>query len=74
MSSNFYARFKSIFPDPPLLIGTVTEYGSGFAVVALPGGGTLRVRGTAQVGDQVFVRDGVIEGDAPLLTPVTIDI
>ena len=31
-------------------------------------------RGAATVGNQVWVRDGVIEGDAPTLTLVEIEI
>lgn len=42
--------------------------------VQLPGGGVLQVRGAAAVGDQVFVRDGLIEGLAPALAIVSIDI
>ena len=38
------------------------------------GAGTLRARGDAALGDVVFVRDGVIEGPAPSLTLVTIDV
>ena len=38
------------------------------------GGATLRARGDAAVADVVFVRDGVIEGPAPALTLVTIDV
>lgn len=34
----------------------------------------LRARGDAALGDVVFVRDGVIEGPAPSLTLVTIDV
>lgn len=52
--------------------GCTVNAGSG--AVQLPGGGVLQVRGAAAVGDQVFVRDGLIEGLAPALTPVAIDI
>ena len=47
----------------------------------LPGAGrqaqprdVLQARGDAAVSDRVFVRDGLIEGLAPALTVVTIDI
>ena len=40
----------------------------------LPGGGVLQARGDAAVSDRVFVRDGVIEGLAPALAIVSIDI
>ena len=42
--------------------------GSGVVTVALPGGGLIRPRGSAAIGQKVFVRDDVIEGGAPSLT------
>ena len=74
MSTNLFARFKKLFEGPPLLTGTVTSAGGGFATVQLPDGGTLNVRGAASFGQKVFVRDGVIEGAAPSLTLTTIEI
>ena len=52
----------------------LADTGAGVATVQLPGGATLRARGDAAVADVVFVRDGVIEGPAPALTLVTIDV
>ena len=42
--------------------------------VQLPGGGTVRARGSAAVGDRVFVRDGVLEAVAPNLPLEIIEI
>ena len=44
------------------------------ALVVLPGGGLIRARGEATVGETVFVRDDVIEGVAPSLPMEIIDI
>lgn len=74
MSRNPYRVFKEIFPDQPLQIGTVTAVDGDIVTVALPGGGVLHARGTATVGSDVFVRDGVIEGAAPALPVVVIEI
>ena len=41
---------------------------------ALPGGGLIRARGSAAIGQKVFVRDDVIEGSAPSLTLEIIEI
>ena len=71
---NVYARFRQLLPDAPLQAGTVTEVGSGVVTVQLPGGGLLLARGSAEVGQQVFVRDGVLEGSAPNLTLELIEI
>lgn len=72
--SNLYARFKRIFPDAPMLVGTVSVAYTGGLTVDLPGGGNVNVVGEAAVGDHVFVRDGRVEGQAPALTAITIEI
>lgn len=67
---NLYRQFVDLMPGRPLEVGDVTEAGGGLATVTLPGGGVVKVRGAAQVGQRVFVRDGLIEGLAPALTYV----
>ena len=74
MSTNLYQAFKKVFPDAPLQVGEVIAVDGDTATVELPGGGRLQARGAATVGNQVWVRDGVIEGDAPTLTLVEIEI
>lgn len=71
---NLYEQFRQLIPDPPLQAGTVLEVGGGVALVVLPGGGLIRARGNAAVGQKVFVRDDVIEGIAPSLTLEIIEI
>lgn len=70
MATNLFAQFRRLSPDAPLLIGTVTAVSGSEAIVSLPTGGTVRARGEATLGGKVWVRDGVIEGDAPDL-PIT---
>lgn len=71
---NLYEQFRQLIPDPPLQAGTVVGGGSGVVTVALPGGGLLKARGNAAVGQKVFVRDSTIEGIAPSLTLEIIEI
>ena len=71
---NLYEQFRRLVPDPPLQAGTVVDVGSGVVTVALPGGGLIRARGDAAVGQKVFVRDDAIEGVAPSLTLEIIEI
>ena len=71
---NLYQQFRSLLPDPPLQVGTVIEVIGGVVTVQLPGGGLLKARGNAQVGQKVFVRDAVVEAIAPNLTLELIDI
>jgi hypothetical protein len=71
---NIYQQFRQLIPDPPLQAGTVTEVAIGVVTVQLPGGGLIRARGSAAIGQKVFVRDDVIEGVAPSLTLEIIEI
>ena len=72
--TNIYRQFLDLIPARPLQAGTVTAVSGNTCTVELPGGGLLQARGTAAVNDQVFVRDGVIEGAAPALGIVLIEI
>ena len=67
---NLFQIFKSLIPQEPVQIGTVIALVDGVATVELPGGGLLYARGQASVGQRVFVRGAVIEGQAPALTYV----
>ena len=71
---NLYQQFRSLLPDPPLQLGTVIATNGGVATVHMPGGGLLKARGTALVGQKVFVRDSVIEAIAPNLSLEIIEI
>ncbi len=64
---NVYRQFLDLLPQRPLIVGTVATIADGVAVIELPGAGTLQARGDAELGQRVFVRDGVIEGPAPAL-------
>lgn len=72
--SNLYHQFLALLPPRPLQVGTVTAVAGQLCTVQLPGGGVLQARGDAAVSDRVFVRDGLIEGLAPALAVVVIDI
>lgn len=71
---NLLAEFKSLLPDAPLLAGEVLAVAGNIATIELPDGATLTARGPATIGQRVFVRDGAIEGQAPALTIVLIEI
>lgn len=67
---NPFRQFLDLMPQRPLQIGTVASVDGDVATITLPGGGRLQARGQTTVGQRVFVRDGVIEGEAPVLTYV----
>lgn len=75
MQTNVYRALLELLPQEPLQVGDVTALNpDDTRTVELPGGGEIRVRGDAGLGDRVFVRGGVIEGPAPALTALTIDV
>ena len=74
MSKNLFRQFLDLIPNPALQVGTVQSISDGVATLEMPGGGLLKARGEASVGDKVFVRAGVIEGPAPTLPLEIIDL
>lgn len=83
--SNTFAGLKKLLPDPPLAIGEViSSHSDGTATVEFPGGAQQRVRSVMSLGadlgsssafgpgDRVYVRNGVIEGGAPVLSTTSI--
>lgn len=74
MSFNLYSSLRSLFFSDRVQVGTVTAVDSGRVTVTLPDGSIQSVRGAGGVGGRVYIRGGVIEGPAPSLTVVVIDI
>lgn len=75
MSLNLYRQLRELLPEPALTVATVAStHTDGTVTVTYPGGAQQRVRGTATVGQNVFVRAGQIEGAAPALTTITIEV
>lgn len=72
MGRNVYQAFLDLLPVTPLQVGTIAAIDGDVARLTLPGGGALTARGVGSrvLGDEVFVRDGVIEGDAPAGMPL----
>ena len=77
MSTNLYRALRELLPEAPLQVATVyaVHAAEGASTVTWPGGSQQRVRGAdVAAGGRVFVRDGVIEGPAPVLTLETIEV
>ena len=77
MSTNLYRALRELLPEAPLQVATVTTVhtAEGSSTVTWPGGSTQRVRGiNVAVSALAFVRDGVIEGAAPALDYVVIEV
>lgn len=72
--ANLYKAFQSLLPDVPLLVGSVIAVQSNSYLIELPDGAQITARGTANLGQKVFVRNDVIEGEAPNLPVQIIEI
>lgn len=71
---NPWKALQGLVAAPPRQAGVVLAVDDGIASIELPGGGRLQAIGAAVVGQTVFVRDGVIEGDATDLPIDLVDI
>ncbi len=71
---NLFSEFKKLLPNTPLQAGTVVSTASDLHTVELPGGGFIKARGDAQVGQRVFVQGGVVQGSAPNLPVELIEV
>ncbi|MCW8918978.1 MAG: hypothetical protein OQL08_09215 [Gammaproteobacteria bacterium] len=75
-TDNRWARFRSLIPGSPTMLGeiTVTDASTGTVTASLLGGGTIRARGAGNVGDKIYIRDGVVQGQAPSLPSYAIEV
>jgi hypothetical protein len=71
---NPWKALQGLLAGPALQAGVVLSIDDSLAVIQLPGGGLVQGRGQAEVGQTVFVRGGVIEGEASDLPIDLIDI
>lgn len=74
--SDVIARLRALLPQPALLIAQVLAvHADQTSTVQYPDGSVQRVRGTiVAVGQPAFVRAGVIEGLAPAMSSVVIEV
>ena len=76
-TTNLYRALRELLPEAPLQVATISsvDYGTGSSTITWPGGTQQVVRGTSVgTGSRAFVQGGVIEGPAPDLTIVLIEI
>lgn len=75
---NPWSRFVAMAGADPLLVGEVLAHrddGSETSLIELPGGGRIVASGqTVPVGAMAFVRGGAIQGQAPGLPALEIEV
>lgn len=74
MAFNLYSSLRALLFTDRVQAGTVTAIETGRVTVTLPDGSLATVRGSATVGGRVYIRAGAIEGPAPALTVVDIEV
>lgn len=73
--SNLYTQLIKLLPSSPVMVGDVVAVDTdGTVTVVDSAGGRFNVRGDASVGDRVYFRAGAIEGPAPDLPVVEIEV
>jgi hypothetical protein len=71
---NPFKKLIGMLPLGRVDVGQVTASDGGGVTIALQMGGIIHVRGTATVGSRVYVRNGAIDGPAPDLIGVDIEV
>ncbi len=64
----------NLLPGDPTLRGVVTGVDVHQTSVTLLDGSVIKCRGAGEIGDAVFVKGHLIEGTAPLLTQIEIEV
>jgi len=71
---NLYRQLVDLLPADRLEVGQVAAVTADGVRVTLLDGSLISARGTATVGDYVYIRGGAVEGPAPELTGVDQDV
>lgn len=72
---NPWSRWSSLTPKPALVVGTVLAHINDESRIELPGGSVISARGIGvAIGQKAFVRGDVVEGQAPSLQTVQIEV
>lgn len=71
---NLFKRFSDLTGRSLRTVGTCIAADFGECTIQYPGGSLIRVKGAGQVGTRYFVLDGRLDGEAPSLASLTIEI
>jgi hypothetical protein len=78
MQTNIFRALQDLLPQPQLTIAAIQSINpDGSCTVLYPGGNIQKVLGSSpdfSPGQNVFIRNARIEGPAPTLPSVTIDV
>lgn len=71
---NLFKRWSDLNSRSLRTVGTCISADFGECTIQYPGGGVVRAKGAGVVGTRYFVLDGKLDGEAPNLTSLTIEV
>lgn len=71
---NLYKRFSDLTGRSLRTVGTCVSSANGESVLQYPGGALVRVQGEGTPEQRYFVRDGALDGEAPTLVGLEIEV
>ena len=71
---NLFKRFSDLTGRSLRTVGTCIAADFGECTIQYPGGSVVQVKGAGVEDVQYFVQDGKLDGEAPALTPLTIEV
>ena len=71
---NLYKRFSDLTGRSLRTVGTCISADAVECSIQYPGGSIVRVQGAGTVGQRYFVRDGRLDGEAPGLVSLVIEV
>lgn len=71
---NLYKRFSDLTGRSLRTVATCVSSADGESVMQYPGGSLVRVRGDGTPEQRYFVRDGALDGEAPALVGLVIEV
>lgn len=69
-----FKKLQSALVQPRTIMSVSTINADGTVTASTASGQSLRVIGSATVGDKIYVQDGRVLGTAPNLTHIEIDV
>ncbi len=71
---NIWARFSDLSGRSLRTVGTCISADFGECTIQYPGGSVVRAKGAGTESTRYFVQDGRLDGEAPSLSSLTIEI
>lgn len=71
---NLFRRFADLTGRSLRTVGTCIAADFGECTIQYPGGSQVRVKGAGVEGTRYFVQDGKLDGEAPSLPSLTLEV